>query len=162
MKTPFVVPQSSVFQVTALQSLSRWTVVMTGAVVSLVFGAGMTLAAPLVITAIPTTPTTLQGTSGGSKNTDCGFVGTKPSESIQVSDSFVDASGYLKFEVRSAGDPTLLVEGPTGRFCVLGDRVAGRTPQIAGRWLPGLYRIYVGDRNGQQNPYTLSVTTKAN
>lgn len=91
------------------------------------------------------------GTSGGTKDSrDCGFIADAPNLQIQLSEPFT----YLRFSVQGDGQPTLLIEGPGGRFCGLGQ------PEISGFWKPGTYNIYVGDREKGNNPFTLSVTAK--
>ena len=89
------------------------------------------------------------GTSGGPKDSkDCGYIAGAPNLQVQLTQQFT----YLRFTVQGAGQPTLLIEGPGGRFCGLGK------PEIVGLWKPGLYKIYVGDRTQAQHPFTLSVT----
>lgn len=88
------------------------------------------------------------GTSGGATSSDCGFIAAAPNQVIQLSEPFP----YLRFRVQGGGQPTLLIEGPGGRFCGLAE------PEISGFWQPGSYNIYVGDRAQGQHAYTLSVT----
>lgn len=89
------------------------------------------------------------GTSGGGQNSgDCGSISAAPNLQLQLTEQFT----YLRFTVQGAGQPTLLIEGPTGRFCGLAQ------PEISGFWKPGTYNIYVGDRAGGQHPFSLSVT----
>lgn len=90
------------------------------------------------------------GTSGGSKSSDCGFIPDASNHIIQVNEPLP----YLRFSVQGSGQPTLLIEGPGGRFCGLAE------PEISGFWQPGTYRIYVGDRARGKHPYTLSITKK--
>lgn len=97
-------------------------------------------------------PQVVQGTSGGSKSTDCGFIATSPNQILKVK----SALPYLRLNVQSKGQPTLLIDGPTGRFCVLADSSGG--PKMAGYWAEGTYSVYVGDRGKGQNSYTLSIT----
>ncbi|OLP16274.1 hypothetical protein BST81_21985 [Leptolyngbya sp. 'hensonii'] len=125
-----------------------------------------TMLAALLVTPLPAYSSTLQvgvglnpdpqvlrGTSGGSKSSDCGFIATAPNEVIKVTQPIP----YMRFSVQSAGQPTLLIEGPTGRFCVLADG-GGAGPQMSGFWAPGTYSVYIGDRAKGSNPYTLSLT----
>lgn len=102
-------------------------------------------------------PISLQGQSGGPVASDCGYISTQPSQQLQLTQEFAQSSGYLRFVVEGAGDPTLLIEGPAGRFCVLSDRAMNRGPEAVGYWLPGTYQIYVGDRQSQSHPYRLSI-----
>ena len=100
-------------------------------------------------------PLTLSGTSGGPKSGDCGNTAAAPNQVIQVTGSIP----YVRLSVQSAGQPTLLMDGPTGHFCVLKDSYSGNSPEISGFLQPGTYSIYVGDR-GQGHPYTLSISQK--
>lgn len=100
-------------------------------------------------------PLVVHGTSGGAKTSNCGNISDTPNQVIQVKESLP----YLHLSVQSQGQPTLLVEGPNGRFCVLGDTALGR-PEISGYWQSGNYFLYVGDRADGQHPYTLSISEK--
>lgn len=100
-------------------------------------------------------PITISGQSGGSKNTrDCGAIAQTPNQVVRVSDRL----DYLRISVEGGGEPTLLVEGPSGRFCVLADELSGSSPEISGVWLPGTYSIYIGDRAGGQHRYTMYIS----
>lgn len=103
-------------------------------------------------------PLVVRGTSGGGKRSDCGNIAAKPNQVIQVKEPLP----YLRLTVKSAGQPTLLIQGPGGRFCVLADRYSGGNPEISGYWQAGRYSLYVGDRAQGQHPYTLSVSQKNN
>ncbi len=101
-------------------------------------------------------PLVVHGTSGGAKSSDCGNISATPSQTIQVNESLP----YLRLSVESAGEPTLLIDGPGGRFCVLVDSKSGENPEIAGYWEAGKYSLYVGDRAQGQHPYNLSISQK--
>ncbi|MDR9402593.1 MAG: hypothetical protein RI580_04060 [Halothece sp. Uz-M2-17] len=103
-----------------------------------------------------TGPMTTQGQSGGSVNSnDCGFVPSTPQETIQVSEKI----NYLRLSLESGSNhPTLLIDGPDGRFCLLAD--TGNQPSLSGIWMPGEYKVYVGDEQGQQHQYTLRLSTQ--
>ena len=103
-------------------------------------------------------PLVVRGTSGGAKSSDCGNIAAKPNQVIQVKEPLP----YLRLTVKSAGQPTLLIQGPGGRFCVLADSYSGGNPEISGFWQAGRYSLYVGDRAQGQHPYTLSVSQKNN
>jgi hypothetical protein len=135
--------------------LHRW---MIGAGIGLVTSATAAIAAtPNQVVNRLSEPVSLQGMSGGTVASDCGSISAQPSQQLQLTQEFAQNSGYLRFVVEGAGDPTLLIEGPTGRFCVLSDRVTNRGPEAVGYWLPGTYKIYVGDRQSQSHPYKLSI-----
>lgn len=97
----------------------------------------------------------MNGISGGSRSSDCGFIGDRPNEQITISPQYVEQSGYLRISVAAGGSPTLLIDGPSGRFCSTGQ--GGRSPQHVGVWPAGTYNIYVGDRQGQSHPYSLQI-----
>lgn len=122
---------------------------------------GLTLAETPVLQINPKfqpDPLVVRGTSGGAKGSDCGHIAAKPNQVIQVSESLP----YLRMSVESAGQPTLLINGPSGRFCVLADRFSGGKPEISGFWQAGKYSVYVGDRAQGQHPYTLSISQTNN
>ncbi|HHP7231032.1 MAG TPA: hypothetical protein ACFCUY_09250 [Xenococcaceae cyanobacterium] len=101
----------------------------------------------------------IQGNSGGSVDSkDCGFIGVSPNHVMNISQRI----DYMRLTVQAdGGQPTLLIiESDTGqRFCALGDRSSGLLPEISGFWEPGKYEVYVGDRTGNQYPFTLSIST---
>ncbi len=99
-------------------------------------------------------PLTVNGTSGGSNKTNCGNIATTPNQIIQVK----EALPYLRFTVESEGKPTLLIDGPGGRFCVLTDKLAGSKPEISGFWPAGKYSVYVGQSESGNSPYRLHIS----
>lgn len=99
----------------------------------------------------------LEGQSGGPvESSDCGYISQTPNQVLQVTERI----NYLRLDVQSAGgQPTLLVEGPGGRFCVLADQVSGSGPSLSGFWLPGQYSVYVGEQQpGVRNRYVLVIS----
>jgi hypothetical protein len=103
-------------------------------------------------------PIELEGTSGGLQKSDCGRISDQPSQILEVAGQFP----YLRLRVESAGEPTLLIEGPTGRFCILADSTMGEKPEMSGLWTVGTYQIYIGDRAGEQHHYRLSISSNPN
>ncbi len=99
-------------------------------------------------------PLTLNGKSGGSQSSNCGNIAATPNQVIQVT----KALPYLRLTVESEGKPTLLIEGPGGRFCVLADSYSGGKPEISGYWQEGTYSVRVGDLSQGQYNYTLSIS----
>ncbi len=99
-------------------------------------------------------PITLTGMSGGTVKTDCGAISTTPSQVIDVTDPFP----YLQLTVESEGQPTLLVNGPGGRFCVLSNDDHKSKPKLSGYWTAGKYSVYVGELSKQNYKYTLSIS----
>ena len=112
---------------------------------------------PTQVIAAPET-VIINGQSGGSINSkSCGFVSTKPSYSLSLS----ERTDYLQMTVSAeGGQPTLLVIGPKkdDSFCVLGDINAGLKPEISGVWEAGKYKVYVGDRYGERHQFKLDIS----
>jgi hypothetical protein len=102
---------------------------------------------------LPIDPTNLTGTSGGSKKTDCGNISNTPSQVIDVKEPL----SYLQLTVESKGQPTLLIDGPGGRFCVLSND-SDTKPKFSGYWTVGKYSVYVGELSQQKYNYTLSIS----
>ncbi|MEH2222419.1 hypothetical protein [Nostoc sp.] len=101
-------------------------------------------------------PLILNGKSGGTVKSNCGNITTEPSQVIQVTESLP----YLRLTVESKGKPTLLIDGPGGRFCVLADSYSGGKSELSGYWQPGKYSLYVGELSPQQYTYNLSISQK--
>lgn len=115
------------------------------------------LAAAQVVKISPTfkpDPLTLSGKSGGSNKSNCGNITPAPNHVIQVTESIP----YLRLTVEGSGQPTLLIDGPGGRFCVLADNYSGGKPEITGFWQTGSYSLYVGELSQAQYNYTLSIS----
>jgi hypothetical protein len=98
-------------------------------------------------------PLVLNGTSGGANKGNCGNVAATPNHVLEVKKSLP----YLRLTVEGQGQPTLLIDGPGGRFCVLTDN-SGSKPEISGYWQEGKYSLYVGDLSQKQFNYTLSIS----
>ncbi|MDZ7962743.1 MAG: hypothetical protein RMY34_33570 [Aulosira sp. DedQUE10] len=99
-------------------------------------------------------PLVLNGNSGGSVQSNCGNITAAPSQVIQVKESLP----YLRVTVESQGQPTLLIDGPGGRFCVQADSYSGGKAEMSGFWLAGEYSFYVGESSKRQYSYTLSIS----
>lgn len=98
-------------------------------------------------------PLVFKGNSEGSVKSNCGNIPAKPSQVIELSKPLP----YLRVTVESQGQPTLLIVGPGGRFCVLADSSEGKA-ELAGYWEPGDYSFYAGNLSQQQYSYTLSIS----
>jgi hypothetical protein len=132
---------------------------MQSTLVTLGVGATMSasLAQPIPVgNTLPNDPLVVQGQTGGTvSSNNCGFIDNAPSQVLEISQRI----DYMRIQVEaSGGQPTLLVDGPDGKFCVLASNLAQNYPEISGVWLPGLYKIYVGDRAGNQHDFTLSIS----
>ncbi|MEO0684311.1 MAG: hypothetical protein AAFY76_04470 [Cyanobacteria bacterium J06649_11] len=99
-------------------------------------------------------PLTISGKSGGFEKSNCGNIPATPSQILEVSKSLP----YLRLSVESKGKPTLLIDGPEGRFCVLGDSYSEEKPEISGYWQAGKYSLYIGNLSSEQHDYTLSIS----
>ncbi|MEA5624956.1 hypothetical protein [Nostoc sp. UHCC 0251] len=103
-------------------------------------------------------PMVLNGNSGGTVKSNCGNITTEPNQVIQVT----EALPYLRLTVEGQGKPTLLIDGPGGRFCVMADSYSGGKPELSGYWQPGKYLLFVGELSQGQNSYTLSISQQTN
>ncbi|MHC5725364.1 MAG: hypothetical protein ACYTXY_14755 [Nostoc sp.] len=101
-------------------------------------------------------PLVLNGKSGGTVKSNCGNISAEPNQVIQVTESLP----YLRLTVESQGKPTLLIEGPGGRFCVLADSYSGGKSELSGFWQAGRYSLHVGELSKQEYSYTLSISQK--
>ena len=112
-------------------------------------------------------PMTISGMSGGSlqaievvntkKTTtgDCnGLVDRQPNH-ILILNSFFE---FLKIEVESSTDTTILVEGPGGVWC--NDDYNNDNPALEGQWQEGKYKIWVGSYQETPNSYRIRITEK--
>lgn len=102
----------------------------------------------------------IKGTTGGNNNSgDCGYIGNQPNHIINLSQQVYSLNIVVE---ASQGKPSLLVLGPSDgdRFCILGDSIPNKYPKMGGVWAPGKYLIYVGDAQGNQNPFTLKITSQ--
>ena len=114
------------------------------------------------------TPITFKGVSGGSltateitktENTATGycdgFVTRSPNHILKL-ESFFD---FLKVEVRSSADTTILIKGPGGIWC--NDDSENTNPAIEGQWQPGVYQVWIGSYQADSNKnYRIQITGK--
>lgn len=126
-------------------------------VTSIVLSLGIITCA-LPLSAVPMQE--IKGNTGGKVNSgDCGYIASQPNYILNLSQK----SYKLNVQVKtSSGKPTLLVVGPKSndRFCILGDVGAGKLPEMKGVWMAGQYKIYVGEAEGAELPFTLTITDK--
>ncbi|MGB3536265.1 MAG: hypothetical protein WBA13_22455 [Microcoleaceae cyanobacterium] len=103
---------------------------------------------------LPGQPVSASGTSGGTVNSgNCGYIANSPNHTIEVTEDLP----YWRITVQTTGSPTLLIQGPAGRYCVL-PQASGGTLQFSGYGTKGTYQIFVGDRAQGQHPYQLSIS----
>lgn len=67
-----------------------------------------------------------------------GYISLEPHEEVTLTDYFSN----LEMRVESPLDTTLIIQGPGGVWC--NDDSQGKDPMIAGEWLPGSYRVWIG------------------
>ncbi|KHG39432.1 MAG: hypothetical protein HEQ20_22220 [Aphanizomenon flos-aquae KM1D3_PB] len=102
-------------------------------------------------------PLVLNGTSRGGVKGNCGNINTAPNQIIEVTEPLP----YLRLTVESERQPTLLISGPGGRFCVFADSYSGGKAELSGYWQPGKYLLYVGyigDLSQDKFNYTLAIS----
>ncbi len=99
-------------------------------------------------------PVILRGNSSGPQASDCGFIANNPNEVVRVTEGLT----ALVFTLESQGHPTLLITGPNGfNQCVMANEFSGGLIEIPGVWEEGDYSLFVGDRDGNKNQYTLTI-----
>ncbi|BAZ89355.1 hypothetical protein NIES932_08310 [Raphidiopsis curvata NIES-932] len=82
-----------------------------------------------------------------------GFVDETPDHILKLTSKF----DYLKLQVESPEDTTIMISGVGGTWC--NDDLDGKNPGISGEWLQGTYKIWVGSyQQGKYFPYTLKIT----
>ncbi len=99
-------------------------------------------------------PLVLNGKSGGQRASNCGNISASPNHIIQLTESVP----YMRFTVEGDGQPTLLIDGPGGRFCTLSDAYSRSKLELSGYWQAGNYSLYVGEVSARQYNYTLSIS----
>jgi hypothetical protein len=141
-----------------MKNLKLFTSVPLGLTISLLLTQASFAKPPItkITNTLEKEPITLTGKSGGAVKTDCGYISNTPSQVIELTESLP----YLQLTVESQGQPTLLVDGPVGRFCVLGNDGTGGKPKLSGYWTTGQYSVYVGQLSQQTSNYTLSISQK--
>lgn len=115
-------------------------------------------------------PIVLQGIGGGDRSAPevvnvrqtptglcLGFMSLEPHKEITLEDEFSNLEMFVESEL----DTTLIVEGPGGIWCN-DDSQGSKNPAIAGEWLPGLYRIWIGAYlAGVEPDYQLYISDKS-
>ncbi|MGF1540642.1 MAG: hypothetical protein ACFCU5_09360 [Pleurocapsa sp.] len=115
-------------------------------------------------------PLDIEGISGGTltaieiTNTEhtatgyCnGFVSRQPSHILKLNSFF----NFLKLEVQSSADTTILIKGPGGVWC--NDDSDDVNPTIEGEWQPGIYQVWIGSyRANSNNNYRIRITATNN
>jgi hypothetical protein len=132
-----------------MKTLTR-TLIVLAELGLLLVGTGIARAETISLSPGFSEPMTETGTSGGATSTsNCGSISGTPNHKLVLTQDF----DYLRVAAGGAENLTLLVRGPGGEFC------APSNPQQSGYWQQGSYDIFVGDRSGTQQNYTLSIST---
>ncbi len=139
-----------------MKTLRLLTVVPAALVISLVLNeANVAEVPPLQIQPdLSSEPLVLNGTSGGAVASSCGNIANTPNHIIELTKPVP----FLRLTVDSPGQPTLLIDGPGGRFCVLADNYSESQPELTGYWQAGIYTLHVGDLSEGQFNYSLSIS----
>ncbi|MEH1964983.1 hypothetical protein [Nostoc sp.] len=141
-----------------MKTLRLLTIVPTALAMSLVFAQTNLAQTPTIQINrnFQPDPLVLNGKSGGTVKSNCGNITTEPNQVIEVTESLP----YLRLTVESQGKPTLLIDGPGGRFCVMADSYSGSKSELSGYWQAGKYSLYLGELSPQQHTSTLSISQK--
>ncbi|MBE9056678.1 hypothetical protein [Sphaerospermopsis sp. LEGE 08334] len=95
----------------------------------------------------------VNGTSETPTGPCSGFVDEAPDHILKLTSKF----DYLKLQVESPADTTIMIKGPGGIWC--NDDFDGKNPGIVGEWLQGTYQVWAGSyEKGKYFPYTLKIT----
>ncbi|QYX30547.1 hypothetical protein [Sphaerospermopsis torques-reginae] len=143
-----------------MKTLKLLTFVPATLVMSLVFNQAVLAQTPFIQInkQLPTDPLVVNGISGGTVQSNCGNITTQPSQVLQVQESLP----YLRLTVEGQGHPTMLIDGPGGRFCVLADNYSAKKPELSGFWQAGNYLLYVGNLSPGKHNYALSISQQKN
>ncbi|WP_353930810.1 hypothetical protein WJM97_21480 [Okeanomitos corallinicola TIOX110] len=101
-------------------------------------------------------PLVINRTLEGKVQSDCGNITNQPNQIIQIKESLP----YLRLTVEGEGKPTMVIDGPGGRFCVLADNYSQNKPELAGFWQAGNYLLKIGNLSPGQHNYTISISQK--
>ncbi|NES99803.1 MAG: hypothetical protein F6K62_23315 [Sphaerospermopsis sp. SIO1G2] len=99
-------------------------------------------------------PLVINGTLEGKVKSDCGNITNQPNQIIKLKESLP----YLRLTVEGGGKPTMLIDGPGGRFCVLADNYSQNNPQLEGFWQAGKYTLKIGNLSPGKHNYQLSIS----
>lgn len=84
-----------------------------------------------------------------------GFASRQPNHILKI-DTFFN---YLRLEVESIADTTILVKGAGGTWC--NDDAGTANPMIEGQWQPGIYQVWVGSyQANSSNNYQIKITNR--
>jgi len=82
-----------------------------------------------------------------------GFINRQPNHILTLNSFF----NFLKVEVESEVDTTIMIKGPGGIWC--NDDTDDTNPVIEGQWQPGSYKIWIGSYQvDTANDYLIKIT----
>jgi hypothetical protein len=82
-----------------------------------------------------------------------GFVNRRPNHTITLNSFF----NFLKVEVESNADTTIMIKGPGGIWC--NDDAENANPVIEGQWQAGTYKLWIGSyQENENNDYVIRIT----
>ncbi len=82
-----------------------------------------------------------------------GFIDKEPDHRLILNGFFE----FLKLEVKSSEDTTLVIRGPGGSWC--NDDFEGKNPGIIGQWFSGTYEIWIGSyQRNKYYPYVIKIS----
>ena len=82
-----------------------------------------------------------------------GFVNRQPNHILTLKNYF----DFLRIEVDSPADTTIVVQGPGGIWC--NDDANSTNPIIEGEWQPGVYKIWIGSyQENSVNNYRIRIS----
>ncbi|MEO1591587.1 MAG: hypothetical protein AAFU71_09875 [Cyanobacteria bacterium J06632_22] len=103
---------------------------------------------------LPAMALEVTGRSGGSENSECGYIRDIANHTVEIS----DAVAPLNVEVSSSGNYSLFIESDNGYSeCVRSHSYDGGTIESMGAVPAGIYRLYVGDFDGASHPFEMTI-----
>ncbi len=82
-----------------------------------------------------------------------GFINRQPNHTLTLKKFF----DFLKIEVDSPADTTIVIQGPGGIWC--NDDANHTNPVIEGQWQPGVYKVWIGSyQENTTNNYRIKIS----
>ncbi|WP_427159813.1 hypothetical protein ACQFX9_28150 [Aliinostoc sp. HNIBRCY26] len=103
---------------------------------------------------LPSDPLVVNGTSNTTVTSNCGNISSTPNHVIRVT----EALPYLRVTAKGTGKPTLLIDGPGGRFCVIAESSTNNEAELSGYWPTGNYSVSVGNISQREYNYTIEIS----
>ncbi|MEC4896264.1 MAG: hypothetical protein SAL07_25200 [Oscillatoria sp. PMC 1051.18] len=101
------------------------------------------------------TARSIVGTAESPTGACVGYIDRQPDHVLTLTSFFK----FLKVEVRSSQDTTIVVKGPGGIWCNDDGSNNNKNPAIAGQWQQGAYQIWVGSyQKNAFHDYVMRIT----